>query len=191
MLADMSLWWETTRSSAADVWKFLKDGWKDFWKNIKIGAANAINSVISAVEKGINWCIDALNSLSWDVPEWVPWVGGKSFGLDIPRVALGRIELFANGGFPDMGQMFVAREAGPELVGSINGRAAVANNDQIVAAVSEGVYNAVVAAMRGAATGSAQNVNVYLDGKQIYNSVKRAESERGRSLMGNQLGYTY
>lgn len=191
MIDDMSLWWKTTKKSAVDVWKTLKDGWKDFWKNVKITTAGAINGLITAVEKGVNWCISALNSIKFSLPDWIPGIGGKSFRLNLQPVTLGRIELFANGGFPDMGQMFVAREAGPELVGSINGRTAVANNDQIVAAVSEGVYNAVVAAMSAAAAGSGQNVNVYLDGKQIYNSVKRAESERGRSLMGNQLGYTY
>jgi hypothetical protein len=64
------------------------------------------------------------------------------------------------------------------------------NNDQIVAAVSQGVYSAVVSAMSGNGGGS-QNVNVYLDGKQIYASVKKTESERGLSLMGSQLGYAY
>ena len=49
---------------------------------------------------------------------------------------------FADGGFPDVGQMFVAREAGPELVGTIGNRTAVVNNDQIVASVSQGVYEA-------------------------------------------------
>lgn len=49
---------------------------------------------------------------------------------------------YAAGGFPDAGQMFVAREAGPELVGTIGGRTAVANNDQIVASVSQGVADA-------------------------------------------------
>lgn len=58
------------------------------------------------------------------------------------------ISAYASGGFPDEGQMFVAREAGPELVGSIRGRSAVVNNDQIVAAVSSGVYRAVINAMR-------------------------------------------
>ena len=191
MLADMSVWWETTKESAAEIWKHLNNGWKDFWRNIKLTAAGAINGLIEAIEKGVNWCISALNSIRFSLPEWIPGIGGRSFSLNLKPVALGRIELFAEGGFPDMGQMFIARERGPELVGSINGRAAVANNDQIVTAVSEGVYNAVVAALGGAAAGSGQNVNVYLDGKQIYNSVKRAESERGRSLMGNQLGYTY
>ena len=57
---------------------------------------------------------------------------------------------FAAGGIPNQGQMFIAREDGPELVGQINGGGtAVMNNDQIVASVSDGVYKAVVAAMSG------------------------------------------
>ena len=85
-----------------------------------------------------------------------------------------------------------AFEAGPELVGSINGRTAVANNDQIVAAVSQGVYSAVVAAMSNNNNGSGeQHINVYLDGKQITASVEKRQAERGRTLMGNQLGYGY
>lgn len=46
---------------------------------------------------------------------------------------------FANGGFPEVGQLFIAREAGPELVGQMGGRNAVANNGQIVAGISAGV----------------------------------------------------
>ncbi|MCM1364660.1 MAG: hypothetical protein NC122_05090 [Faecalibacterium sp.] len=48
----------------------------------------------------------------------------------------------ADGGFVPQGQMFIAREAGPELVGSIGGKTAVVNNDQIVQSVSNGVYAA-------------------------------------------------
>ena len=58
-----------------------------------------------------------------------------------------RWSTYASGGFPSMGEMFIAREAGPEMVGTIGSRSAVVNNDQIVAAVSQGVYSAVVAAM--------------------------------------------
>ncbi len=60
-----------------------------------------------------------------------------------------KIELNATGGFPSMGQMFIAREAGPELVGTIGSRNAVVNNDQIVESVSAGVYKAVREAMNG------------------------------------------
>lgn len=53
----------------------------------------------------------------------------------------------ASGGFPDEGQLFVAREAGPELVGTIGNRTAVANNDQIIAGIRQGVFEAVSQAM--------------------------------------------
>lgn len=51
---------------------------------------------------------------------------------------------YADGGLPPVGQMFVARENGAELVGNINNHTAVMNNDQIVDSVADGVYRAVV-----------------------------------------------
>lgn len=65
------------------------------------------------------------------------------------------IPQYASGGVPDMGQMFIARESGPELVGTLGGHSAVMNNDQIVASVSNGVYQAVKSAL-----GNGQNVTV-------------------------------
>lgn len=52
------------------------------------------------------------------------------------------VEGHANGGYVTEGQMFVAREAGPELVGTIGNRTAVVNNEQIVASVARGVETA-------------------------------------------------
>jgi ABC-type transporter Mla subunit MlaD len=52
------------------------------------------------------------------------------------------ITAYAGGGAPGMGQLFLAREAGPELVGTLGGHTAVMNNDQIVASVSAGVAEA-------------------------------------------------
>ena len=49
---------------------------------------------------------------------------------------------YAQGGFPTEGELFIARESGPELVGSMNGNTAVANNDQIVAGIQSGVAQA-------------------------------------------------
>lgn len=66
----------------------------------------------------------------------------------------------ATGGFPSVGQMFIAREAGPELVGTIGSRNAVVNNNQIVESVSAGVYRAVKEAMGGKNAG---NIVVTLD----------------------------
>lgn len=70
----------------------------------------------------------------------------------------------ADGGMVPDGQLFLSREAGPELVGTIGGRNAVANNDQIVEAVSDGVYRAVTSAM---GSGKGTEVHVYLDSREI------------------------
>lgn len=78
---------------------------------------------------------------------------------------------YADGGFVGSGQMFIAREAGPEMVGSIGGRTAVANNDQIVQAVSLGVYNAVVDAM-GKTSGGNQPISVQINGREVFRAMQ-------------------
>ena len=81
---------------------------------------------------------------------------------------------FATGGFPNQGQLFIANEAGPELVGTMGGRTAVANSDQITQgiaqAVAPAVYNAVVSAM--SVSGSNVNVNLVGDTKKIFSVVQ-------------------
>ncbi len=72
------------------------------------------------------------------------------------------ITTYAGGGLPPVGQMFVARENGPELVGKIGSHTAVMNNDQIVGSVANGVYNAVRSAM-GSQNQGTQVYNIYLD----------------------------
>lgn len=89
------------------------------------------------------------------------------------------ITAFAGGGLPGEGQMFVAREAGPELVGTLGNHTAVMNNDQIVASVSAGVYQAVRAAMAETKGNQSMQVNVVLEGdaKSLFRVVKR-ENDR-------------
>jgi hypothetical protein len=99
-------------------------------------------------------------------------------------------EQFATGGFPETGQMFIAREAGAELVGNIGRKTAVVNNEQIVASVSRGVaeanseqnsllreQNTLLRALLEKESG------VYLDGKRITNSVEKHQRERGRTVL--------
>lgn len=67
----------------------------------------------------------------------------KASDLKINYTPIRYIRGYAEGGFPKEGELFIAREAGAEMVGSINGKTAVANNDQIVQAVSIGVAKAI------------------------------------------------
>lgn len=62
--------------------------------NLVIGL---INGMIAGVESGINFCIDGLNTLSFDVPDWVPLVGGEHWGFDVGHVGFGRIEYLLHG----------------------------------------------------------------------------------------------
>lgn len=90
------------------------------------------------------------------------------------------ITAYASGGSPDAGQMFVAREAGPELVGTMGGHTAVMNNDQIVASVSAGVYEAVMAAMGGQSDRPiVLNVNGKEFAKATYGDYQEEGSRRG------------
>ena len=90
------------------------------------------------------------------------------------------ITAYANGGGPNAGELFMAREAGPEMVGTIGGHTAVMNNDQIVASVSAGVYQAVVSAMGGQ---SDRPIVLNVNGKELakatYGDYQEEGSRRG------------
>ena len=99
-------------------------------------------------------------------------------GNDVPKSAISDIEgkaanagksKYATGGLPPVGQMFIAREAGPELVGTIGSSNAVVNNNQIVESVSRGVYTAVKEALlSGGNRGSSESSAVIsLDGAEL------------------------
>lgn len=92
------------------------------------------------------------------------------------------IDAYASGGYPDEGQLFLAREAGPEMVGTIGGRTAVANNQDIVAAVADGVYNAVMSASNITRNNGGGDVNVVLqlDDYQFGNAVIRSVNSNTR-----------
>ena len=110
--------------------------WQRAWEGVKEifrGTFNAfaslakvpINSVIALLNgaiNGINKMIDALNSISFKIPDWVPLLGGKSFGLNLWHV--GRIPYLANGGILSRGSAVVG-EAGPELLTLTGGKAVV------------------------------------------------------------------
>lgn len=132
--------WKKMWNGIKDIFGGIWDSMASFIKtpiNVIIGA---INGMIKGVVKGINAVINCLNKLSFDIPDWLPEpFGGKKFGFDIPKVKAPQIPLLAKGGFPPVGQLFIANEKGPELVGRMGSRNVVVNNNQIVSSVSRGV----------------------------------------------------
>lgn len=135
-----------------------------------------LQQVSDEVTRMLNQMVSDANSLAGLTGKKYSYVGGYT----MQPAQRFDIEMFANGGFPRSGEMFIAREAGAEMVGSIGGKTAVANNDQIERAI----FNAVLTAMSQAmANGSSQpielNQKIELDGDVIYNNQQRVSARRG------------
>ena len=132
--------------------KVAKDYGKEFGEKISTAIKNAIS--IGKIFNSISI------SLSVSFSQWVSSDKKKIYeALGLSGWPSLNWYAYAGGGFPTVGEMFIAREAGPELVGSIGKKTAVANNDQIISGIEAGVYRAVVAANSGK-SGSNQTIRI-------------------------------
>ena len=142
--------------------------------NISQAAENAGAQAANSFKAGWKWNIQnlAMPTVSYHMYSDAVAPNGQRVDLGLLRFAP-----YAEGGFPDVGEMFIAREAGAEMVGRIGNRTAVANNDQIVEGISAGVYNAVTSA-------NIENPNyivINVGNKKIYSGMtKGVRSENNR-----------
>lgn len=110
--------WERAWKGVQEIFKGIFTALVDIAKAPLNGIIALINMVIDA----INWMINGLNKIHFDVPDWVPVLGGKSLGFNIPTI--GKIDYLAKGGVLSSGSAIVG-EAGPELLTMAGGRAHV------------------------------------------------------------------
>lgn len=194
---DASAWWKSVKEwwsgKVGSVEKFttdVKDSSSTWWSNVKTwwksDSKNGVDLKVFA-EKG--WTGTIKKALG---------IGDIDLGFKLPKIGInwGTKEIagfeikyptgfytYAQGGFPEEGQMFIAREAGAELVGNIGGRTAVMNNDQIVESVSTGVYQAVLAALGGNNDNDGNtNIVINLDGEKIYENQQKIARNRGYNM---------
>jgi hypothetical protein len=146
-----------------DVFKSIKDKWKELTSKTAVLTATfkdmftaplkkAWNAIASAINKGIK-TINKIPGVS------IPSVPKLAKGGIFENGSWHNIAKYASGGMPNMGQLFVAREKGPELVSTLKGHTAVMNNDQIVASVSQGVSDAVYNVMTPVLTNLVSSIN--------------------------------
>ena len=143
------------------------------------------NSIIGIV----NSVIDAINNMFHISFKGLSLLGKQVIpAFDVRLVNLSHIRTFADGGFVDQGQLFIAREAGAELVGNIGNHTAVANNDQIVEGITSGVKEGnseLISAMFAVASQVIQAVqenggDIYLDSDKVGQKVTEYQNRKNR-----------
>lgn len=150
------------------------------------------NSIIGLV----NGVIDAINDMFH-----IQFNGLSVMGItlipafDIRLVDIPHIPFFEDGGFPNEGQLFIAREAGAEMVGAMGHRTAVANNDQIVEGISAGVSVAndgVIAAIYALLNVvEEKDMSVVIGDNEIGHSYDRYKEKRGRQVSTGVFANAY
>lgn len=189
-------------------WTKFKNWFGDKWNGMKNVVGDWFNNNIKpwfSADKWRQMANDALNAIRQKFEGFsaklkmphISWgSGGKqatgaiksvletlNLPTSLPKL---NVEWYANGGFPDEGQLFVAREAGAEMVGNIGGRTAVANNDQIERAIANAVYEATTRAYAEQGE-TKQPVNVYVGDERLYSGygdyVDNANNKYGTNVI--------
>ena len=93
--------------------KFTLRYWGEIFNSIPQGMRGAINSAIEAVERGINYIVRKVNTISFKIPDWVPKIGGNKFGFNLREVSVPRL---AEGGIATRSVLANIGEAGKEAV---------------------------------------------------------------------------
>ena len=175
-----------TTVELAEQWKNYYDETATLSEQIK-GATEDANSILGKMDEttvDVKMKIGAdLTEAERDSTSWLSRLGRSiknvfnNIWYDIRTMnsPLGdlfrKIGFFASGGFPEEGQLFIANEKGPEMIGNIGGSTAVVNNQQIVDSVSIGVANAV-AGVLGSQKSTSQNAShIYINGHEIAKAI--------------------
>lgn len=136
--------------------------------------------IIQNFAKGFSSIHIPMPHIGWD------WSGGKinigNWSFSLPRFNL---SWYAKGGFPEAGQLFVANEAGPEMVGKMGNRNAAANNNQIVEGIKNGVFEAVLDALNASGLLDREEsekevvleLTVKTDSETLYKAVRKGKKK--------------
>lgn len=150
-------WFNNVKDKFTSFGSELLSGIKEWWKKV-------IEWLNSFSISDILPDIDMKGWISDRMPDWAPFNTQSDHKVNY---TMGAIPQLASGGIVDAGQMFVANEAGPEMVGKYGSKTGVVNNEQIVSAISEGVYKAVTSASMGSSDSGGGEAIMNIDGREL------------------------
>lgn len=201
---------ESIKTGISTALDRVKENWEKLWSGMKTfvvdcftgiwnGIKGTINTILSGVESmangvinAINGMINALNSISFDIPDWVPEIGGNSFGLHIPTIHNVSIPKLAEGGFvkantPQLAMIGDNRHYG-EVVAPENKLEELLNRAVSLASntgVSDELLERMIAFLsRISEQIEAMDLTVYVDVREIKQRLTDLEGRSGYSLRG-------
>lgn len=154
--------WKSAWNGIVTIFKGIFQGIGGIVKGVVNTVIDLVNGMIKSVTNGLNFIINALNKIKFDVPDWVPGIGGNSWGIKIDTLDAFTIPKLARGGIVDQPTLAMIGEAGKEAVIPLE-------NTGFVNALASAIGNAVQpAAPMG---GNDTQVSMYLDGDLIGKAV--------------------
>lgn len=158
---DWNTAWEGMKKTATAAWQGIS--------SVAKGPINIMIGLMNSLIDAINIVIRGLNKINFTVPDWVPGVGGKSWGINISQI--GKIPLLAQGGILESGSAIVG-EAGPELLSMMGNRAVV---QPLTNNTTNQNYGGVTLNIYGAAGQNVQELaEIIMD--EIGNATRRQEA---------------
>ena len=181
----------TIKTVFSTVFTTIKNTVTDIFNSIWSSIKGVINSIIGGVEgmsnavvDGINIVIKALNNLSFDIPDWVPGMGGKTFGFNIPILSTVSLPRLATGGIVDKATPLIAGEAGREAIVPLE------NNTGWMDKIANRLSDTLIGAMSGlfeafeSSSDDWQTITtiVKLDGRTIVEQTDKVRRRKGYGL---------
>lgn len=146
-----------------------------WWENLKSWWKKLTLPEFKVKKLKLSWTAQDIDSSDWKYKI----LSALGLPVQIPKL---NVTWYAGGGYPSVGELFVAREAGPEMVGTIGGRSAVVNNEQIISSLEGGVERGFIKAMSAGFGGDITIIIQTSDG-DIIQKIKRANAKAGRILV--------
>lgn len=187
MFAGLKIVWDGIKNIFSGFIDFIAGvftgDWQRAWSGIQQIFGGVTEVIIGSIQTLYGWFKGLIQACA----DAISWLRGVWDGMNaVANRNAARIEMdgsiylqgFAAGGFPDEGQLFLARESGPELVGTMGGRTAVANNSEITEGIAEAVYSAFTSALSNTGHG---DVTILLDGEVIARSTTKYQKQFARA----------
>lgn len=137
--------------------KTVLNGFKQIFKGVFDSLWSIAKAPLNLIIRGINALIKGANKIHFDMPNWIPGIGGKTFGINIPQ-----IPLLAKGGIISQPTQAIIGEAGREAVVPLE------NNMEWLDILADKLANKI---------GTSGTNNIYLDGRLIQRQIAKQNEQ--------------